>query len=199
MAYFRAVRAFLAWCEGCGLALEDIEPMILAAYIEQHPSSAPTVKQHLAAIRLLFDWLVIGQIVSFNPASSVRGPKHVVKMGKTPVLAAPEVRQIFEAMDLSKVVGLRDRALIGLMVFSFARVSATIAMQIRDYYHQGKRSYFRFAREGWQVQRGAGVPQGPGVTGYLPGDIWYRGTQRKRRCFAPAVAAGTETGSLNRV
>ena len=147
-AYFRAVSTFLTWCESHGLALEEIEPMIVAAYIEQHPGSDPTVKQHLAAIRMLFDWLVTGQVVPFNPASSVRGPKHSTKVGKTPVLPADEVRQIFDAMDLSTRVGLRDRALIALMVFSFARVSAAVAMLVGDYYHQGKRSYFRLHEKG---------------------------------------------------
>jgi site-specific recombinase XerD len=147
-AYFRAVTAFLAWCEAHRLSLGEIEPMMVAAYIEQHPGSAPTLKQHLAAIRRLFDWLVIGQVVPFNPASPVRGPKHVVKVGKTPVPSADEVRGLFDAIDLSTRVGLRDRALIGLMVFSFARISATLAMQVRDYYHQGKRSYFRLHEKG---------------------------------------------------
>lgn len=148
MAYLRAVRAFLAWCEQHELALIDIEPMMVAAYIEQHTGSAPTIKQHLAAIRMLFDWLVTGQVIGFNPAASVRGPKHVVKVGKTPVLSVEETQALFDAIDTSTVVGLRDRALIGVMVFSFARVSAVIGMQVQDYYHQSKRSYFRLHEKG---------------------------------------------------
>jgi integrase/recombinase XerD len=72
MAYMRALGPFLVWCEARGLALEDIQPVHVAAYVEQHPGSKPTVKQHLAAIRMLFDWLVIGQVVPVNPAASVR-------------------------------------------------------------------------------------------------------------------------------
>jgi site-specific recombinase XerD len=88
-AYAYAVSEFFRWCEKRGiLELEHIKPVVIAAYIEQHPGAAPTVKQHLAAIRMLFDWLVVGQIVEMNPASAVRGPKHVVKRGKTPVLTA---------------------------------------------------------------------------------------------------------------
>ena len=79
----------------------------------------PTVKQHLAAIRMLFDWLVVGQVVAINPAHSVRGPKHVVKRGKTPVLTADQARQLLDSIDVSTVVGLRDRALIALMTYSF--------------------------------------------------------------------------------
>lgn len=96
----------------------------MAAYIEQLQGrlSAPSVKQHLAALRVLFDWLVVGQVIPFNPASSVRGPRHSVREGKTPVLIAEEARAMLDAIDISTAVGLRDRALIWLMVYTFARV-----------------------------------------------------------------------------
>ena len=89
LAYLAAVRRFAEWCERRGLALDQVEPMVVAAYIEQLSGalSPASVKQHLAALRMLFDWLIVGQVLPFNPASSVRGPKHVVKTGKTPVLS----------------------------------------------------------------------------------------------------------------
>ena len=96
----------------------------------------------------MFDWLVVGQIVPFNPASSVRGPKHVVKTGKTPVLTAGEARGLLDRINTDTLVGLRDRALIGLMVYSFARVTAAVAMRVADYYTQGKRSFFRLHEKG---------------------------------------------------
>ena len=88
VAYGRAAGQFFRWCDGRGLALGQLEPMIVAAYVEElgQTASKPTVKQHLSAIRMLFDFLVIGQILPTNPAHSVRGPKYVVKKGKTPVL-----------------------------------------------------------------------------------------------------------------
>ena len=149
-AYLTAVYRFADWCAGHELELVDVEPMVVAAYIEQLGKCyAPaTVKQHLAAIRMLFDWLVVGQVVAVNPASAVRGPKHVVKTGKTPVLTAPETRQLLESIETESVVGLRDRALIGLMVFSFARVSAAVQMKVRDVYHQGKRTFFKLQEKG---------------------------------------------------
>ena len=100
--------------------------MVVAAYIEQLCGAlAPaSVKQHLAALRMLFDWLVVGQVLPFNPASSVRGPKHVVKTGKTPVLSAAETRALLDGIDVSTLAGLRDRALLGVLVYSFARVTA---------------------------------------------------------------------------
>ncbi len=148
MAYMRALGPFLSWCERRGLALSGIQPVHVAAYIEQHTGSKPTVKQHLAAIRMLFDWLVIGQIVPVNPASSVRGPKHVVRRGKTPVLKAEQARQLLDSIDIDTITGLRDRALIGVMVYSFARVSAVTGMRVEDYYQNGKRWWIRLHEKG---------------------------------------------------
>ena len=148
MAYARAIGNFLEWCHYRGVSLEKIEPITVAAYIEKHPGSPPTVKQHLAAIRMLFDWLVIGQIIPNNPASSVRGPKYVVKHGKTPVLTAEETRKLLDSIDISNVVGLRDRAIIGVMVYSFARISAVVGMKVKDYYQKGKRYWFRLHEKG---------------------------------------------------
>jgi site-specific recombinase XerD len=138
LAYARAVYEFFAWCEGRGLRLQDIEPISVAGYIEHHPGVKPTVKQHLAAIRMLFDYLVIGRVLSMNPAGSVRGPKHVVKRGKTPVLTADQARILLDSIDTNSIVGLRNRALIGVMVYTFARVGAVISMQVEDYYQNGK-------------------------------------------------------------
>lgn len=148
-AYARALGQFFAWCEYRGVErLEQIEPIVVAAYIGKHPGSAPTVKQHLAAIRMCFDWLVTGQVVRENPATSVKGPKHVVTRGKTPVLGADEARQLLDSIETDTVVGLRDRALIGLMVYSFARVGAAVAMRTEDYYRERKRWWFRLHEKG---------------------------------------------------
>jgi site-specific recombinase XerD len=150
LAYAKAVGQFLAWCEERGQVLDGIEPMVVAAYIEQltHERAPQTVKQHLAAIRMLFDWLVTGQIIPFNPAASVRGPRYSIRKGKTPVLSAQETRKLLDSIDISHVVGMRDRALIGTMVYSFARVSAVVNMKIRDYYPQGKRYWIRLHEKG---------------------------------------------------
>ena len=150
LAYLAAVRRFATWCERRGVALDQVEPMVVAAYVEQLSGalSAPSVKQHLAALRMLFDWLVVGQVLPFNPASSVRGPKHVVKTGKTPVLSAAETRALLDGIDLSTLAGLRDRALLGVLVYSFARVSAAVSLRVADYYTQGPRSFFRLHEKG---------------------------------------------------
>src|SRR5437763_16615439 len=148
-AYAHAVTEFFRWCESRGLReLEQIRPVVIAAYIEQHRAATPTVKQHLAAIRMLFDWLVTGQVVPTNPAASVRGPKYVIKRGKTPVLTADAARQLIDALNTNDIVGLRDRALIGLMCYTFARVSAVVGMHVEDYYQNGKRSWIRLQEKG---------------------------------------------------
>ena len=100
--------------------LEDlarVTPMYVAAYVEQlgQTHSKPTVKQHLAAIRMLFDWLVTGQVMQTNPAHAVRGPKHSVRKGKTSVLSAEEMHDLLAAIDTTSLLGLRDRALIALI------------------------------------------------------------------------------------
>ena len=101
-AYARAVSDFFRWCEGRGLdRLNAVRPVHVAGYVEElgKTRAAPSVKQHLAAVRMLYDWLVVGQVVRGNPASVVRGPKHVIKRGKTPVLSPEEARELFEAAE----------------------------------------------------------------------------------------------------
>src|SRR5579859_1549326 len=96
-AYGRAVGDFLHWCEGRGITkLGRIQPVHVAAYIEtlQKTAAAPTVKQHLAAVRMCFDWLVTGQVIATNPAHSVRGPRHSVSKGSTPVLSSEEATDL---------------------------------------------------------------------------------------------------------
>ena len=101
------------------------------------------MKQLLAAVRMLFDWLVIGQVVPMNPAAAVRGPKHVVKTGKTPVLDGAEWRKLIDSIPTGNVRDLRDRALIATLTYSFARIGAALKMKVEDLRPKGA---------GWQVQ-----------------------------------------------
>ncbi|WP_028227366.1 tyrosine-type recombinase/integrase [Paraburkholderia ferrariae] len=150
-AYARAAGDFFAWCAGAGVtSITDVQPLHVAAWIELQTQThaAPTVKQRLAAIRHLFDWLVTGQVVPHNPAASVRGPSHTAKVGKTPVLDPAEARLLLDSIDVSTPIGLRDRALIALMVFSFARVGAALAMHVEDVYVQNRRLWVRLREKG---------------------------------------------------
>ena len=150
-AYARAASAFFTWCESLGLILPGIQPVHIAAWIEQlgrERRSAPTVKQHLAAVRMLFDWLVVGQVVPHNPASSVRGPKHSRATGKTHMPSREEAKALLAGIDIGNLVGLRDRALIGTLLFTFGRIGAVTAMRIGDYYPVGKRWWVRLREKG---------------------------------------------------
>jgi integrase/recombinase XerD len=161
-AYWRACSALLEFAEERGvLDLRQIQPMLIAAFIEKRTreKTAPTVKQELAAIRQLFDYLVTGHIIEVNPASAVKGPRYSIAVGKTPVLSRDEARKLLDSIPITKarkggqgeepdILGLRDRALIGLMVFSFARVGAVTKVKVSDYYQSGKRWKVRLHEKG---------------------------------------------------
>ena len=134
-------------------SITAVQPLHVAGYIEGLTRSrgAPTAKLRFAAVRWLFDWLVIGQVIPTNPAGSMRGPAHSVKRGKTPVLAPEEARALLDSIDVSAPIGLRDRALIGLMVFSFARIGAALGMKVEDAYVQQRRLWVRLHEEGGKV------------------------------------------------
>jgi len=120
-----------------------VRPFHVAAWIEDFPGSKPTIKQKLGAVRMLFDFLVVRQIVSSNPAHNVRGPKYVVKKGKTPVWSREDAKTLLDSIPKDSVSGLRDRALIAAMLYSFAWVSAVLKLKVDDYYHNGARRRLR--------------------------------------------------------
>ena len=221
-AYARSVAEFLSWCADQEVtSLQAVQPLHVATWIENQTRAcaAPTVKQQLAAIRHLFDWLVIGQVVPLNPAASVCGPAHSVRKGKTPVLDAAEARSLLDSIDISTPIGLRDRALIALMAFSFGRVGAALAMRVEDVFVQNRRLWLRLREKGGKQHE---MPchhtldeylhaylNGTGIADDFKGPLFRtigRGTGRLTRTALPqanayamvrrrALAAGIETGS----
>ena len=150
-AYARAAAGFAAWAERCGIAdLREVESVQMAASVEELQSrmAAPSVKLHLPGIRMLFDWLVVSQVLPTNPASAVRGPKHSVKKGKTPVLTAAEARDLLDSIVTDTLPGLLDHALIALMIYTFARVGAVLKMRTEDVFIQGRRTRGRLRGKG---------------------------------------------------
>jgi site-specific recombinase XerC len=114
-AYYRAAEEFLTWCTSAGVpSIAAVQPVHVATWIEASTRelAAPSVKQRLAALRHLFDWLVNGQVVPVNPAHTVRGARHVVTSGQTSVLDPAEARALLDSIDTENHAGLRDRALI---------------------------------------------------------------------------------------
>lgn len=167
-AYYKAVCRFSDWCEDRGsLDLAHVKPPHVGAYIEsltvakpEGPSlSKPTAKQHLAALRMLFDWLVVGHVMDTNPAHAVRGPKYSQKKGKTPVLDREEARALITAIDTGSLIGLRDRALIGIMIYTFARVGAVLQMNVGDYFSQGRRGWVRLHEKGGKEHEAPCIPK----------------------------------------
>lgn len=156
-AYARAATRFFAWCEeaaGVG-ELGRIGPIHVAAWIERRATevSTPTVKQELAALRKLFDWLVLGQVLPASPAAFVRGPSHSVKIGSTPVLTVDQARILLASIAEDTVSGQRDRALIALMIYSFARIGAALALDVGDLFREQHRLNIRLTEKGGKVHQ----------------------------------------------
>jgi integrase/recombinase XerD len=153
-AYYGAVCQFSAWCRQRGVEeFTRVEPIHVAAWVQDsgRVRSRPTVKQHLAAVRMLFDWMILGQFLPVNPAASVRGPKHTVKLGKTPVLSSEEMGEFLGSLPTDTVLGLRDRALLGVMAYTFARIGAVLSLKVEDYYVQRRRGWLRLHEKGGKV------------------------------------------------
>jgi len=161
-AYFRAVYQFFLWLENNypALQLTQITPMVISRYIESHSGAPLTRNQHLAALRGLFAWLESASVISENPAASVRGVKYRQKRGKTPILSDSEISTLLAAIDPNTLIGLRDRALISVMFFSFARVSAVLGMNVGDYYTHNGGSWLRLHEKGGKAHT---VPAHPEV------------------------------------
>ena len=154
-AYLSACNKFFGFLDDHGIrVLEDIEPLHVAAWVEALRAGGLAVasqKQHMAAVRTLLDYLVSGGLLAHNPSLSVRTDRHSVSKGKTPTLTADECGSLLRSINTSNVVGLRDRALIGVMVFTFARVSAAVGLRIEDIYRQKTRLWIRLHEKGGKV------------------------------------------------
>jgi site-specific recombinase XerD len=164
-AYVQAAAQFCSWCTENGLQLATIRPLHVSAYIEAKPLTAPSIKQHLAALRGLFNWLVIKQVVPENPALFVKGPRFSRQVGITPIMEAEQMRQLLDSIQIMRKVkvpkkhgggykevpdlkGLRDRAVIAIMGYTFARVSAVVGLTLGDYRLEGKRGRLRLMEKG---------------------------------------------------
>lgn len=193
-AYARAASNFFAWCEQRALPLPAIQPMHVATYIEQigRELSVPSVKQQLAAIRMLFDWLVVGQVVPHNSVSPVRGPKHSTAKGKTRLPTREEAKALLAAIPTDAVIGLRDRALIGTLLFTFARVGAASALRVEDYYPVGRRWWLRLHEKGGAHHE---MPVHHALQDYLDGYVAAAGIEADRHGPLFRTAAG-RTGRL---
>lgn len=136
-AYQTAIAQFLAWAEGQGSDLKRITPMLVGLYFDQHPGSPATKQQHRAAMRHFFDSMVVRHVCLLNPVATVRLERHEVTEGRTPEISVGEVRRLLDAIDLGTLLGRRDRALIGFLVYTAARVGAVAKLKLGDLYEVG--------------------------------------------------------------
>ena len=150
-AYARAGARLFAFLEARGVTdLADVRSMHVAAHVEAlgERYAVPTVKQELAAVRHLLDRLVLAHVLPVNPAASVRGPRHVVRKGRTPVLTPQEARRLLDGIPADTLIGMRDRALVGVLTYAFARIGAATAMRAGDLFRQRSRLWLRLHEKG---------------------------------------------------
>ena len=135
--YRFAVTRFLAWCERQKLELVGIAPGDVGQYLDCLEYGPATKKVHLAALRHFFDQLVLRHVMILNPAASVRGERLVVVEGNTPEISVEKARLLLATIDTSTWVGLRDRAAIGILIYTAARVGAVARLRRGDFYDLG--------------------------------------------------------------
>lgn len=179
-AYRHAVHRFLAWCQDRNIALQQVKPADVGEYIKKlanpetgRPASKPTKKLHLAAIRHFFDKLVVRHAVMLNPALSVRGPKHSVVEGKTRALSTEDARKVLAAIDVTNVVGLRDRAIIATLIYTAARVGAVAKLRRTDYYPDERQHCLRLEEKGGKSRE---IPVRHDLEGFLEAYLLAAGT-----------------------
>ena len=192
-AYAHAVVRFMNWCEDRNLELADISTFTVSAYVSEmsREYSARSVHQHLSAIRGLFDHLVAGNVVSLNPASLVRGPQDdgTETRRKTTTVRPQEIRRLLDSIETEDCSGLRDRGLIATIAYGFARVSAAVAMDVKDYFERDCRGWLRLRDRTGTYE----IPLHPkaktyldayiaeaGISGELDAALWRTMTKERR-------------------
>lgn len=175
--YMHAVKGFLAWVEDRGLELARVAPGDVGEYLQDLDLAVPTKKLHLAALRRFFDRLVNRHACVINPAATVKAERYSVVEGKTPEIAPAQARALLNSIDVSDVVGLRDRALLAVLVYTAARVGAVAKLRAKDLVHDGSQYTLRFSEKGGKSReipvrhdlerflleylRAAGIVEGP--------------------------------------
>mgnify|MGYP001003684833 CR=1 FL=1 len=182
-AYTRDAFRFATWCSDKALVLEAITPVHVAAYRDQlvkEKMSAATIKRHLSALRMLFSHMVTTGAMAYNPAREVKTPTIRRAEGKTPALSPEQMHQLFQSIGDEKLIDLRDRALIGVMAYTFARVSAACRLMGCDYIDLGRQTYLRVKEKGG-VERE--IPCHPSLSEYLDAWILASGIQGNSPLF----------------
>lgn len=151
-AYLHTIGLFSDWCAARGLELVHVTPADVGRFLDSLPVALPTRKLHLAALRRFFDGLVLRHVLILNPALSVRSERYQVVEGKTPEISVEHARRLLKSIDMSHVVGQRDFAVIGILIYTAARVGAVAKLRRRDFYEVGDQFCLRFHEKGGKVR-----------------------------------------------
>jgi integrase/recombinase XerD len=143
-AYQVAWRSFLAFCSARQLELKSVKAYHVGAWLDQHPGSRSTQRQHLAAVRLLFDSLMMRGVVEYNPAARAKPPRLVRESSHTPIFEEAEIVAFLDSMNLESLKDIRDKAIFSVLFYSWCRVSALINLTVADYYERGGTPWLRF-------------------------------------------------------
>ena len=162
-AYRRVVTKFLAWCEDQGLEIRHVTPGLAGRYLEQVPGEIRTKNLALSALRHFFDTLVNRHAVLLNPFTTVRGLPTNTE-GRTPGISIEQARQLLRSLDTSNVVGLRDRALLGTLTYTGARVGALVRLRLKDFEDHGSQRVLRFLEKGGKYRQ---IPVRHDLQGWL--------------------------------
>ncbi len=147
-AYLVAVQRFFHWCENRCDDLHGITKKDVSDYVSVHPGSTRTIKQHLSAVRKLFEWLEAGGVLNDNPATGIKIPQRLDNTRPKTPLTAGEARHLLDSIDVSHLVGLRDRALIGVLIFSLSKISTALTLKRKDFLERDGIYYLRFPKKG---------------------------------------------------
>ena len=149
---------FLTWCEDQGLELHQVTPGLAGRFLDELPHRAPTKNQALAALRHFFDVLVARHAAVLNPFQSVRGVRHPFGEGRTPEATVDQARQLLASIKTDSVFGLRDRAVLGTLIYTGARVGAISRLRMQDLRDNGNHRSLQFA------EKGGKAPGDPGAS-----------------------------------
>lgn len=147
-AYHRAVKGFLAWCEDRSLKLTEISPADVGHYLDSLTLATSSKKQVLAGLRHFFDGLVTRHAIVLNPAASVRADRYQVIEGKTPEITVKQARKLLQSIDTTDIIGLRDKSIIAILIYTAARVGAVAKLKCKDLYDTGDQYCLRFNDKG---------------------------------------------------
>jgi integrase/recombinase XerD len=142
-AYKIAWRSFFGFCSEYKLELDRVKPYHFGLWLKRHTGSVATQRQHLAAVRLLFDHLLDQGVVELNPAARAKPPRLERKSSHTPVFEEDEINAFLEAIKPNSLMDIRDKALFSVLIYGWARVSAVVALKVQDYYQRKGERWLR--------------------------------------------------------